>query len=99
MTPEVVLRALLEIWAELPALVGPDWPKIVADLEVLVDRLKTSRDPDVTTDIVLAVRPYPAARTRLQGAAAAISASDQQPAPSEGAAIDARPAPNTIPRP
>jgi hypothetical protein len=86
MTPEVVLRALLEIWAELPALVGPDWPKIVADLEVLVDRLKTSRDPDVTTDIVLAVRPYPAARTRLQGAAAAIAASDEQPAPSEGAA-------------
>jgi hypothetical protein len=73
MTPEVVLRALLAIWDELPDLVGDDWPRILPDLQALLDRLRTTGDPDVTTDLVLALRAFPAARTRLRAAAAAIS--------------------------
>ena len=81
MTPEVVLRALLEIWAELPALVGPDWPKIVPDLQVLVDRLKTSRDPDVTTE---SCWPFVPIRRRGRGAGSGRGdiGFDEQPAPS-----------------
>jgi hypothetical protein len=79
MTPAAALRALLDIWDELPSLVGPDWPEIVPNLQALVERLNVSQDLDVTTDLMLALRPYPMARTRLEAAAAAISASDDQP--------------------
>ena len=78
MKPEAVLQALLAIWDELPALVGADWPKILPRLEALLDRLKATGDPDVTADLVLALRAYPAARARLQAAAAAESASGQE---------------------
>jgi hypothetical protein len=77
MTPEVVLQALLAIWDELPGLVGPDWRKILPDLEALLARLKATQDPDATTDLVLTLRPYPAARSRLQAAAVAASASGE----------------------
>jgi len=82
MKPEVVLHALLAIWDELPALVGADWPKVLPRLEALLDRLKATGDPDLTADIVLALRAYPAARARLQAAAAAESAAHQEMTPS-----------------
>jgi hypothetical protein len=82
MKPEVVLQALLAIWDELPVLVGPDWPKILPRLEALLDRLKATGDPDVTADLVLALRAYPAARARLQAAAAAESPARQERTPS-----------------
>jgi hypothetical protein len=71
MKPEVVLHALLAIWGELPALVGADWPKVLPRLEALLDRLKATGDPDLTADLVLALRAYPVARARPRAAAAA----------------------------
>ena len=82
MKPEVVLQALLAIWDELPALVGADWPRVLPRLEALLDRLKATGDPDVTADLVLALRAYPAARARLQAAAAAESAVREERTPS-----------------
>ena len=70
MSPDIVLRALLAIWDELPELVGDDWPSVLPDLKVLFDRLEATNDPDVTTEIVLLLRRYPEARARLQAAAA-----------------------------
>ena len=81
MKPEAVLQALLAIWDELPALVGADWPKVLPRLEALLDRLKATGDPDVTADLVLVLRAYPAARTRLQAATAA------EPALGQGATV------------
>ena len=91
MTPEVVLRALLAIWDELPDLVGDDWPRILPDLQASLERLRTTGDPNVTTDLVLGLRPYPAARAKLQAAVATASAADGQ----EATAPDATP---TAPR-
>ena len=78
MKPEAVLQALLAIWDELPALVGADWPRVLPRLEALLDRLKATGDPDVTTDLVLVLRAYPAARSRLQAATAAEPAFGQE---------------------
>jgi hypothetical protein len=77
MTPEAVLRALLAIWDELPDLVGDDWPRVLPELSALLDRLKATKDPDVTTEIVLTLRGYPSARSRLQEAAAAPAGGDK----------------------
>ena len=80
MKPEAVLQALLAM-DELPALVGADWPEVLPRLQAPLDRLKATGDPDVTADLVLVLRAYPAARTRLQAATAA------EPAVGQGATV------------
>ena len=77
MTPKVALEALLAIWDELPGLVGADWPKIAPNFEALLNRLLLTEDPDAAAELVLALRPYPAAQARLSTAAMAVPTSDR----------------------
>jgi hypothetical protein len=74
--PEVVLQALLAIWDELPTLIGADWPKVHAELERQIERLRATGDPDVTADLILVLRPYAPARERLRAEIDRMESSD-----------------------
>ncbi len=72
MEPEAVLQAILEVWPELPGLVGPDWPAVQDKVRALLGRLRAASAPEgwftPVAELVLTFRDYPNARARLQAA-------------------------------
>lgn len=69
--PDTVLflRAVSDVWDELPALVGDDWTSIMPALVELLGRLERDGDPADETvlrfQVVQTLRPHPAALDRL----------------------------------
>lgn len=55
---EALLHAISDLWPELPALVGDDWPEFESQLEPLLRQLDTEPDPDkakITRAMILAL--------------------------------------------
>ena len=72
MSNESMLQALLDVWDDLPGLVGPQWAELYPSLEALLSRLLTthdrSRQASLFAQIALAFAPFPPARDRLRAA-------------------------------
>jgi hypothetical protein len=73
MKTESLLKALLDVWDDLPGLVGPQWAELYPRLEALLSRLLTTHDrstqASLFAQVVLTFGPYPQARDRLKAAA------------------------------
>ncbi len=76
MQPQAVLQALLDLWDDLPALGGPAWTDLFAQVHRLLERLQRTTDPgeraSVTADLVMLLREHPRARERLRSAMAEV---------------------------
>jgi hypothetical protein len=72
MEPETVLQAVLSIWPELPALLGPSWPALRGRIAAIANSLQAARDSaerySLVADLILAFRDHGPARRRLQEA-------------------------------
>jgi hypothetical protein len=77
MDTESVLQALLNIWDDLPALLGTDWPDFSKRLQGILERLRSTEDPGArlsrATELVLSFREYPAAWRHMQEAIVEVS--------------------------
>jgi len=92
MQPEAVLQALLTLWEELPALVGPGWADLFPEVERLLDRLQRTTEPgeraSLAADLVLLFREHPHARQRLREAIQEVAR--ERAAPVRGGEPEAR---------
>src|SRR5215469_7080754 len=72
MDPESVLQAVLHLWDEWSALLGPAWAEVYPRLQALVTRLQATQDSgeraSLTAELILVFREYPEVRSRLQAA-------------------------------
>ena len=71
MKPDDVIEAVLELWAQLPGLLGPAWPQMRATIRALVENptLATSDDlTDLSAELLLAFDRFPAARAPFRKA-------------------------------
>jgi hypothetical protein len=71
MNPESFFKALLDLWDELPGLVGQEaWAKLLPRLKALIFRFHATADPNeqvsLLADVAVMFRNYPQARERLR---------------------------------
>jgi hypothetical protein len=79
MEPEAVLQAVLDLWDDLPGLVGPAWPDVYARLVSLLQQMQRAKDAkdrsQLVNELILVFRPHREAGRQLREA---MSRSDQE---------------------
>jgi hypothetical protein len=76
MEPEAVLQAVLQVWPELPDLLGSSWPEVRARIRPILDRLRGAGPEEwfsPAAELVLIFQDHPRARTRLEATIREIS--------------------------
>lgn len=69
MESEKIIRAVLDLWDELPSLVGPDWANLYPRIEAILDRLREASESDralAVADLKVAFQPYPTVHELLR---------------------------------
>jgi hypothetical protein len=77
MNPETVFQALLEMWPELPDLLGPDWPAVRGKVRLTLEKLRSTPDADQwfapAAELMVILKDHPKTRVRLQAAISEVS--------------------------